>query len=198
VSKLPRFKLIFEEEAGEFILTQSRRRQRRLIDIYYIIASDPFAVPDYILPDAAGRYVSVVLTEGYLIGYWVDFPAKLVVIAEIQELKNRKGANASSQRPRAAVADAKRWPRKLKLDRSPESRQPPDMRRKVRSFNVVIERDRDGFYVASVPELRGCHTQAKSLDVLLKRVREVVDLCLEVDSNAVDSPEFIGVQRISV
>jgi predicted RNase H-like HicB family nuclease len=89
-------------------------------------------------------------------------------------------------------------PGNLKLDRSPESRLPFAMRRKVRSFNVVIERDRDGFYVASVPELRGCHTQAKSLDVLLKRVREVVDLCLEVDSKAVDSPEFIGVQRISV
>lgn len=72
------------------------------------------------------------------------------------------------------------------------------MRRKVRSFNVVIEKDRDGYYVGSVPELRGCHTQAKSLDVLLKRIREVIDLCLEVDSAAVDSPEFIGVQRISV
>jgi len=84
------------------------------------------------------------------------------------------------------------------LDRQPRSRHRSGMRRKVRSFNVVIERDRDGFYVASVPALRGCHTQAKSLDVLLKRVREVVDLCLEVDSTAVDSPEFIGVQRISV
>ena len=53
------------------------------------------------------------------------------------------------------------------------------MRRRTRSFNVVIERDADGFYVASVPELRGCHTQAKPLDVLMKRVREVIDLCLE-------------------
>ena len=70
------------------------------------------------------------------------------------------------------------------------------MRRKVRSFNVVIEKDRDGFYVASVPELRGCHTQAKSLDVLLKRVREVVDLCLEVDSTAVDSPEEKGSEGV--
>jgi predicted RNase H-like HicB family nuclease len=50
-------------------------------------------------------------------------------------------------------------------------------RPKPRDFHVVIERDEDGYYVASVPELRGCHTQAKSLDVLMKRVREAIDLC---------------------
>ena len=47
-----------------------------------------------------------------------------------------------------------------------------------REFSVIIERDEDGYYVANVPELRGCHTQAKSLDVLMKRVREVIALCL--------------------
>jgi predicted RNase H-like HicB family nuclease len=46
-----------------------------------------------------------------------------------------------------------------------------------RKFTVVIERDEDGFYVASVPALRGCHTQAKTLDTLMKRVREVIELC---------------------
>ena len=48
-----------------------------------------------------------------------------------------------------------------------------------RKFTVVIERDEEGFYVASVPALRGCHTQAKTLDTLMKRVREVIDLCIE-------------------
>ena len=48
-------------------------------------------------------------------------------------------------------------------------------------FNVVIEKDADGYFVASVPALRGCHTQAKSLDVLMKRVQEVIELCLEVE-----------------
>ena len=51
--------------------------------------------------------------------------------------------------------------------------------KKKREFNVIIEKDADGFYVTSVPALRGCHTQVKSLDVLMKRVREVIDLCLE-------------------
>ncbi len=51
----------------------------------------------------------------------------------------------------------------------------------ARAFNVVIERDEDGMYVASVPELRGCHTQARSLDVLMERVREATELYLEVD-----------------
>lgn len=72
------------------------------------------------------------------------------------------------------------------------------MRRKVRRFNVIIEKDRDGYYVGSVAELRGCHSQAKSLDALLKRMREVIDLCLEADAGPTESPEFIGVQRIEV
>ena len=49
----------------------------------------------------------------------------------------------------------------------------------AREFNVVIEKDADGYFVASVPALRGCHTQAKSLDVLMKRVKEAIWLCLE-------------------
>jgi predicted RNase H-like HicB family nuclease len=48
-----------------------------------------------------------------------------------------------------------------------------------REFNVIIEPDEEGYFVASVPELRGCHTQAKSLDVLMKRVHEAIELCLE-------------------
>jgi len=51
----------------------------------------------------------------------------------------------------------------------------------TRQFNVIIERDLEGYYVASVPELRGCHTQAKSLDKLMKRIREAIALCLEVE-----------------
>ena len=48
-------------------------------------------------------------------------------------------------------------------------------------FAVVVERDEDGFYVASVPELAGCHTQAKTLDELMKRVREVIEVYLEAE-----------------
>jgi len=48
-----------------------------------------------------------------------------------------------------------------------------------REFNVVIERDQEGYYVASVPELHGCHTQARSLDILQRRIQEAIELCLE-------------------
>ncbi len=70
----------------------------------------------------------------------------------------------------------------------------------ARDFNVIIERDSEGFYVASVPSLRGCHTQAKSLDELMERVREAIELCLEVeeDETAGESLDFVGVQRVSV
>lgn len=68
-----------------------------------------------------------------------------------------------------------------------------------RDFTVIVERDEDGNYVASVPALAGCHTQARSLDELMQRVREVIALCLEdTDTDAAPSLEFVGVQRITV
>jgi predicted RNase H-like HicB family nuclease len=63
-------------------------------------------------------------------------------------------------------------------------------------FSVVIEKDEDGYFVASVPALRGCHTQARSLDVLMKRIREAISLCLEVEEPVCN--EFIGIQRVAV
>jgi predicted RNase H-like HicB family nuclease len=48
-----------------------------------------------------------------------------------------------------------------------------------KDFTVVIEQDSDGYYVATVPSLRGCHTQAKSWHTLIERVTEAVELCLE-------------------
>ena len=65
-----------------------------------------------------------------------------------------------------------------------------------REFSVVVERDADGFYVASVPTLQGCHTQARSLDELMDRIKEAIELCLEVQGDAGESLDFVGVQRV--
>jgi predicted RNase H-like HicB family nuclease len=63
----------------------------------------------------------------------------------------------------------------------------------TRKFKVVIEKDVDGYYVATVPALRGCHTQARSLDdVLMERVKEAIMLCLEAEDPG--SSEGVTVQ----
>jgi predicted RNase H-like HicB family nuclease len=67
-----------------------------------------------------------------------------------------------------------------------------------KEFNVIIERDTDGYFVASVPSLPGCHTQARSLDELIDRIKEAILLCLEVQSQSTDSLEFIGLQRVAI
>ncbi len=66
----------------------------------------------------------------------------------------------------------------------------------IREFDVVVERDADGFYVASVPVLRGCHTQARSLDELMSRIQEAIELCLDVEGEPAEALEFVGVQRV--
>lgn len=67
-----------------------------------------------------------------------------------------------------------------------------------REFDALIERDSEGYYVATVPALHGCHTQARSLDDLMVRVREAIELCLEVEGETEASLDFVGVQRIAV
>jgi predicted RNase H-like HicB family nuclease len=67
-----------------------------------------------------------------------------------------------------------------------------------RKFTVLIELDEDGFYVATVPALAGCHTQAKTLDALMKRTREAIELCLENESVEPQAMELVGIQQISV
>lgn len=73
-------------------------------------------------------------------------------------------------------------------------------------FKVLIEQDEDGLYVASVPELEGCYTQAKTLEAVRMRIREVIQLILASDSDAVNAklrspasaPRFFGVEDIQI
>ncbi|MBI4043596.1 MAG: type II toxin-antitoxin system HicB family antitoxin [Candidatus Diapherotrites archaeon] len=68
-----------------------------------------------------------------------------------------------------------------------------------RMFTMVIEEDEEGWLVGEVPELEGCYTQAKTMDELLKRIKEVIELCLERENkNEVSSTRFVGLQVVEV
>lgn len=72
--------------------------------------------------------------------------------------------------------------------------------KRTRSFMVIVEQDEAGFYVASVPELPGCHTQAKSRNQLEKRIREAIELCLEekTDSKWGAERRFVALENVAV
>jgi len=63
---------------------------------------------------------------------------------------------------------------------------------------VIIERDEEGYFVAEAPALPGCHTQAKSLDTLMKRMKEAIALCLKEKNEKAPKMQLVGVQRIAV
>lgn len=50
---------------------------------------------------------------------------------------------------------------------------------KKHHFTALIERDEDGYLVATVPALKSCYTQARTMEELMPRIREVVQLCLD-------------------
>ena len=70
-------------------------------------------------------------------------------------------------------------------------------KKKVQNFTVIIEKDEDGYYVGYVPSIRGCHTQGKTLDELMKNIKEAIQLCLEVEKD-IEPETFVGVQNVEV
>ena len=68
----------------------------------------------------------------------------------------------------------------------------------AQEYDVVIERDEDGVFVGEVSHLRGCYAQGRTLDELLRNIRQVIALCVEDEPEAREWPEFVGVQRITV
>jgi predicted RNase H-like HicB family nuclease len=73
------------------------------------------------------------------------------------------------------------------------------MLKTMKEYYMVVEMDEAGWYVGSIPELPGCHTQGKNLDELTERMKEAISLYLEsADESAIPSLEFVGIHRVSV
>jgi predicted RNase H-like HicB family nuclease len=69
----------------------------------------------------------------------------------------------------------------------------------MRDYYMVVEHDADGWYVGSVPELPGCHTQGKTIEELTERMREAISLYLDETGEPEATPsEFVGVHKVSV
>jgi len=68
----------------------------------------------------------------------------------------------------------------------------------TRDYHVVIERDPEGYFVGSVPELPGCHTQGRTPDELAERIKEAIALSLEVEGDATEPLDNVGIRRITV
>jgi len=69
---------------------------------------------------------------------------------------------------------------------------------KGRTFTVAIEKGEDGYFVASVVELPGCHTQAKTLRELDRRVKEAIEVNLEARGSDAKIPEVLAVKKVHV
>lgn len=64
------------------------------------------------------------------------------------------------------------------------------------TFTILIEQDEDGYYVATVPALKSCYTQAKTLEELYPRIKEAIELCLEEEEPT--PMKFVAVQQLDI
>ncbi len=65
-------------------------------------------------------------------------------------------------------------------------------------FTIIIEKDEEGWLISEVVELPGCHTQAKTLDELMKRTKEAIQAYIETPEKHKPQETFVGVQQIEV
>ncbi len=65
-------------------------------------------------------------------------------------------------------------------------------------FHVIIEKDEEGWYVASIPEVQGCYTQGKTIQQVLERIKEALEVCLRADGGDIKPMKFIGIQKIEM
>jgi len=72
----------------------------------------------------------------------------------------------------------------------------PGKSQPIHTFTVLIEQDEDGYYVATVPALRSCYTQGKSVDELIPRITEVIQLCLEEEKPI--RMKFVGIRQLEI
>lgn len=69
----------------------------------------------------------------------------------------------------------------------------------MQEYTVIIEKGEDGYLLSEVIELPGCHTQAKSMDELIKRTKEAITLYIKCQEKPIKITErFIGLQKIAV
>ena len=65
-------------------------------------------------------------------------------------------------------------------------------------FNVIIEKDEDGWYVSEVVGIPGCHTQARTVDELIERTKEAIQVCIEAEKSRFSINKFIGIKKIEI
>ena len=74
--------------------------------------------------------------------------------------------------------------------------------RRRHEFQVVVEQDEAGFFVAECPALKACYTQGRTYEEVIKNIRDVIALCLaDLKAQGAEIPrhgEIIGVKRIEV
>ena len=72
------------------------------------------------------------------------------------------------------------------------------MQKKVRKLTVLIEQDEDGIYVAKVPDISGCYAQGKTIQQVMERIKEAIQVCLEADKEEHHQMKFVGLQQVEV
>jgi len=101
------------------------------------------------------------------------------------------------------VARAKRQPKITRAGAGRGAR--PNRTGRARAkhvFQVLVEQDEAGYFVAECPALRACYTQGRSYEAVIANIKDVIALCLagmkERGERIPPQPEIIGIKRVEI
>jgi hypothetical protein len=81
------YELVLASAAVDFFASQSKRRQRRILDRVHELAADPFLVPDIRSTDSTDREIFQSMSDDFIFDYWVDHAAKQVIVTDIDHVE---------------------------------------------------------------------------------------------------------------
>lgn len=67
-----------------------------------------------------------------------------------------------------------------------------------KTFTILIEQDEDAIYVAKVVEMPGCYTQGKTIEQVMERIKEAIQVCLDSEQEELPPLKFVGIQQVEI
>lgn len=65
-------------------------------------------------------------------------------------------------------------------------------------YDVILEKDEEGWYIATVPAIQGCYTQGRTLSEVIERIKEAIEVCIVADGLEKKFLKFVGIQRVEI
>ena len=64
---------------------------------------------------------------------------------------------------------------------------------------IILEQDEDGYFIASCPLFKGCHSYGKTIEEAMINIKEAIEMCLEeLEEKKENLNKFVGLMELEI